>query len=361
METTRPLHLAGATALWDRISGGGTGLVIDVSIIVPTMRRQAFLPELVALLNRQVECGGVHAELIIVDNCPEESAKQVVMELQRKYGPAVRYCAEKRPGVSHVRNTGVQAARGHIIGFIDDDELPTDGWLMSMLACRAQYGADVVLGPVYPVFDIPGASEDAFLRKTFTQTSDRPTGALVEPRSPLRVLLRPASCYRTMATNNALVERRHCVASDEPFAPALGRLGGEDLLFFHNLYLSGKKVVWCREAAVFERIPHERLKMGYVLGRRFRDGQITSATCLMTTPRQYQRLILSMMVGAIQMMVGAGSCLVLSLARSQKAKAAMCSTAAGAGKLLWMRRFHHRTYGLADATEPCRATPARVS
>jgi succinoglycan biosynthesis protein ExoM len=359
-DPTHPLHGPGGLASEIVPAEEACNTSIDVSIVIPTLRRQALLPPLLERINGQLECENVQTEMIIVDNCPQESAKPVVMELRRRYGPAVRYISDKRPGVSHVRNTGVHAARGHIVVFIDDDELPGDGWLASMLDCRKRYGADVVLGPVYPIFDVPDAAGDAIFRKTFTQSSERPTGATVEPRSPARVLLGRGSCYRTMATSNALVEKRHCVTSDEPFAPALGRLGGEDLLFFHNLYLSGKRFVWCREAAVFERVPDERLDMGYVLGRRFRDGQITSVTCLMTTPRQYRRLILSMTVGLIQLVLGAGSCLVFAAAHSKRIKAAMCAVAAGAGKLLWMRRFHHRSYGLVDAAEPSRAAPAHM-
>jgi succinoglycan biosynthesis protein ExoM len=326
---------------------------VDVSIVVPTMRRQALLPALVQRLFEQAGCESVALEVVIVDNCPDESASAIVTELCRRYGARLRYVGERRPGVSHVRNSGIIAARGSLIGFIDDDEIPGETWLANMLACRTRYAADVVLGPVYPDFELPEAAQDPLFRGVFTQASDRPTGAMVEPKSPLRVLLHPASCYRTMATNNALVDRELFRGTTMPFNPALTHLGGEDALFFHGLYLAGNKIVWCREAAVFERIPAERSELRYLLTRRFRDGQITSVTCLLTRPKQYGRLLTSMAVGVLQLLLGGLFALCTVLTGDRRAREAISAVAAGAGKLLWMQRFHHRSYGMeAGAATP---------
>ena len=321
---------------------------VEVSIVVPTMRRQALLPSLVERLFGQVACESINIELVIVDNCPQQSARPTVIELRRKYGARLRYVTEERPGVSHVRNTGVRAARGSLIAFIDDDEIPCGNWLLDLLASKNRHAADVVLGPVYPDFEISAATRDPLFRRAFTQDSDRPTGALVEPRSPFRVLFRPTSCYRTMATNNALVDRRLFNDGKYSFSPELTHLGGEDLLFFHNLYLSGKKIIWCREAAVFERIHAERSEISYLLKRRFRDGQITSATCLLSTPKQLCRLLISMGVGLVQVVAGSGLSLVFVLAGSRRARIAILVLAAGMGKILWMRHYHLRSYGVGD-------------
>jgi len=151
---------------------------IDVSIIIPTIRREQLLANLIPRCFAQLGFADGQVEVIVVDNCPLQSAKPTVERLSEKFGPSLRYLSEKRPGVSHVRNVGVRAARGRIIGFIDDDELPAETWLASMLACLKAHDADVVLGPVYPIFDSPEANNDAFICKTFTESSDRPTGTV---------------------------------------------------------------------------------------------------------------------------------------------------------------------------------------
>src|SRR5581483_8260145 len=135
---------------------------VEVSIVVPTLRRQALLPALVERLLGQEDCESVGIELVIVDNCPQESARSVVNRLRDKHGARLRYLSEPRPGVSHVRNTGVAAAQGRFIAFIDDDEIPGEHWLASLLACRSRHRADAVLGPVYPLFELPEAERDPF-------------------------------------------------------------------------------------------------------------------------------------------------------------------------------------------------------
>ena len=49
------------------------------------------------------------------------------------------------------------------------------------------YGADVVLGPVRPVFEATPARFFATYRSFFTQSSDAATGAVIEPHRPLRL------------------------------------------------------------------------------------------------------------------------------------------------------------------------------
>jgi len=60
---------------------------------------------------------------------------------------------ESKSGVTHARNRALaEAADVDLLAFIDD-ELPHDDWLAKLLAAHLKYGADVVAGPVYPIFD----------------------------------------------------------------------------------------------------------------------------------------------------------------------------------------------------------------
>ena len=92
-----------------------------------------------------------------------------------------------------------------------------------------------------------------------------------------------------------------------------------------------------------------RSELSYVLKRRFRDGQITSLSCLLSTPRQFPRLLVSMSVGFLQFAAGCGASLLLMVAGSRGVKETASIAAAGIGKLLWMRRYHWRSYGLSSA------------
>jgi len=299
---------------------------IDVSIIIPPLRREQLLANLIPRCFAQLG----FADGQVVEREVRSIAALSLRETARSITCQKCRCARRaRPNY----------------WFHYDDELPAETWLGSMFACLKAHDADVILGPVYPIFDSPEANNDAFICKTFTQSSDRPTGTVMRPH----VLLRRPYCYRTMATNNALLNASRCIPLEEPFAPALSRLGGEDVLLSITFYLSGKKVVWCREAVVREQIPPERLSLGYILRTRYRNGQITSLTCMMTRPRQYPRLAVSTLLGFTQVIVGCAAAVLFAPFSSNKANASLCTLVGGAGKLLWMEPFLGRSYGLSDA------------
>jgi succinoglycan biosynthesis protein ExoM len=153
-----------------------------------------------------------------------------------------------------------------------------------------------------------------------------------------------------MASCNVLFVRDRCVQHPEPFDPDLGRTGGEDALFFLGLYFGGRKVIWCREAVVWDCVPAHRLTLPFILQRRFRSGQTSAFVCLMLRPRQWRRLAELTVVGLFQTAVaGLLATLLLPFDR-ERSVSAFGTCLAGLGKLLWMRAFRPRCYG-TDAVQ----------
>jgi GT2 family glycosyltransferase len=69
-------------------------------------------------------------EVIVVDNDPADGRTRAVVERARE----ATYVAEPRPGLSVARNTGIRAARGDVIAFVDDDTVVHERWLEALLA-----------------------------------------------------------------------------------------------------------------------------------------------------------------------------------------------------------------------------------
>ncbi|HEY1627838.1 MAG TPA: glycosyltransferase [Streptosporangiaceae bacterium] len=70
-------------------------------------------------------------EVIVVDNAP---ADDLVAELiaSRPWPVPVRRVVEPRPGLSRARNTGLSAAAGSLVAYLDDDEHPDRYWLAEL-------------------------------------------------------------------------------------------------------------------------------------------------------------------------------------------------------------------------------------
>ncbi|RZI88301.1 MAG: glycosyltransferase, partial [Microbacterium sp.] len=121
--------------------------MIELVMAVPTFRRpqaieaavRASLPQVNGL--EEATAGRARATLLVVDNDPDASARDLVE------GLGVRYVHEPRPGIAAVRNRAiVEAGDATAVVFIDDDEVPEPGWLKELTEqyfSRGKYGVKI--------------------------------------------------------------------------------------------------------------------------------------------------------------------------------------------------------------------------
>jgi glycosyltransferase involved in cell wall biosynthesis len=95
-----------------------------VSVIISTCNRAHYLPEAIDSVRAQIHRA---YELIVVD---DGSSDETPSLLRRLEATGVRCLRQPNRGVAVARNQGVQAARGELIAFLDDDDL----WLPDKLA-----------------------------------------------------------------------------------------------------------------------------------------------------------------------------------------------------------------------------------
>jgi GT2 family glycosyltransferase len=110
---------------------------LDVSVIIctHTEARLAYLAQAVESLRRQ--SASPREILVVVDHNP------ALAERVRQNTPGVAVIeSQERGGTSGARNSGVAAARGAIIAFLDDDAIAAPDWLEQLLASYT----DAVLG-----------------------------------------------------------------------------------------------------------------------------------------------------------------------------------------------------------------------
>jgi len=94
----------------------------DISVIIPTYNRSAMLLRALESVRRQTL---PPTEIIVVDDgSTDDTAKVITREF-----PEVQYIHQENSGVSSARNTGINAARGEWIAFLDSD----DEWLPTKL------------------------------------------------------------------------------------------------------------------------------------------------------------------------------------------------------------------------------------
>ncbi len=87
-----------------------------VSVIIPTYNRARFLGDAVDSCLAQTH---PKREIIVVDDGGDDDTERL---LRRAYGSAIRYIYQRNQGPGIARNTGIAAARGEFIHFLDADD-----------------------------------------------------------------------------------------------------------------------------------------------------------------------------------------------------------------------------------------------
>lgn len=120
--------------------------MLELSIVIPVYNVAPYLP---ACLESVFGQTGFSFEVILVDDASTDNSGSICGEYARRY-PQVRYIRHARNGgLSSARNTGLVAARGKYITFVDsDDFLAPDTLTVNMEILREHSEADVLEYPV---------------------------------------------------------------------------------------------------------------------------------------------------------------------------------------------------------------------
>ncbi|WP_135502486.1 glycosyltransferase [Roseovarius aestuariivivens] len=295
-----------------------------ISIVVPTFKRVHALETLLAALVEQVETSahGEFVEIVVVDNCPNASARKVVED----GWPAARYVHEPSAGVVSARNRGIRETTEEYILFIDDDELPCPDWLNRFYAL-AETRTAAAFGPVEPCFE---TEPPKYLRPALERLFSRRLA--VEDGEDV-------SRYRaSLGTGNSMFQRDTCFDDDTPFNAEFEN-GGEDVFLLRELVLKKSvKLTWCMHASVKEFVPTERMSKDYVRRRVFNNGRLRCRVERGSDGfHSLGKVAFWMAIGLAQFGVYGGLAILLWPVRTDLSTDFELRSAGGLGKVLWWR------------------------
>ena len=223
-----------------------------ISVVIATRDRADQLARALGQLNGQHY---PRFEAIVVENVPTGAAVRQLTAAQPAHIP-YRYLAEPRSGLSWARNTGIAAATGQIVTFLDDDAEPDPYWLASLATGFAR-SPDVgcVTGIILP------AVLDTLAQELFEQLGGHSKGRAFEkmtftrhgPQSPCFPL--PAfGAGANMAFRRQTLEK--IGGMDVALGAGTPTLGGADTLALTLTLLSGYHIAY--EPAALMRHHHRR-------------------------------------------------------------------------------------------------------
>jgi glucosyl-dolichyl phosphate glucuronosyltransferase len=233
----------------------------DLSVVICayTLDRWDQIVDAVASVLRQVPAV---REVILVADHNDELARRARAELA---GIAVVENSEVR-GLSGARNSGVRAATGRVIAFLDDDATAEPGWAAAL--CGAYTDPDVI--------GVGGRSEPRWLAQRpawFPEEFDWVIGC------SYRGLPERSAPVRNMIGSN-MSFRGHVFDAVGAFDPRVGRVGAnpvgcEETEFCIRAVraLPGSRILYVPAARVRHTVPPDRGSWRYFRSRCFAEGR----------------------------------------------------------------------------------------
>ena len=264
-----------------------------ISVILCTYNRAESLRAALSSLWEMTVPTRIEWELLVVDNNSKDHTKQVVDEYRQSSPCPVRYLYEARQGKSFALNAGVQAARGEILVFTDDDVTFAETWLTEIYNAFERDKCDAVGGKIVSVWGLPKPSWLA------TEGPYRPMAVIVEfdhgeEPCPLRVPPFGAN----MAIRKVVFDKNGLFRTD--LGPTAGKLmRGEDTELCGRLLREGGVIQYAPKAIVYHPVELCRTKKQYFLSWYFdygrsafvRDGMPDGTHCYWGIPRFLVRML----------------------------------------------------------------------
>lgn len=233
---------------------------MSIAICICTCKRPESLSKTLEGLNQlHFTAPPPEVKLIVVDNDPQQSARQACERFRAHSRFPLSYYLESRPGIPHARNTCLQHAQdSDYIAFIDDDEIPAPNWLEQLLTDIVHFDAQIATGPVVRKFHTPPPSWIE-LGRFFSPPAYEEGTKLHEA-----------------FTGNVLFRTEIIKCMTPWFDERLAMTGGSDTHFFKRLNLAGQTIIWSADALVYENVPASRLTAQWLYQRSFRIGCTTT-------------------------------------------------------------------------------------
>ena len=253
-----------------QIAGAGRAVVaispaldgaVAIVVCIPAFRRPRHLRlTLESLASQRTDR---RFAVVVVENDASacESARVVSEFLLRGTFPGL--CViESQQGNCHAINAAFETALAtfpdtrHFL-MIDDDEIASPDWLELMVRAAEASGADVIGGPVWPVFD------DAMKQDLERHPAFRPAH---ETSGPVPMIYGCGNCLIA----RSVFARLGNFAFDLRF----NFLGGGDVDFFSRCRRARMRFHWVAEAVITETVPEARTDPRWLALRGLRIGAI---------------------------------------------------------------------------------------
>jgi GT2 family glycosyltransferase len=235
-------------------------IMISAIVCIPSFKRPFGLQKtLTSLVEQQ---GVANFAVVVVDNdrilCEATPIANKFFEQGLLQGEVIAESAQGNvKAINAVFSYALQKyPQANVFLMMDDDEVASPFWLREMLEGQAHSKADIIGGPVNPVFE---DAQTPFAQHPLFWSAFKQTGFI----------------ERLYGSGNCLITRQVFERlGDKPFDEAFNHLGGGDADFFIRASQEGFKTYFNAQATIEEIVPRERTTKQWLIKRCLRVGAL---------------------------------------------------------------------------------------
>ncbi len=229
---------------------------ISVGVITIQGREKALEKLLTHLKESLLHYPG-KCELVICNNSDQSyisRIEEIVVSTNVRDFCTVRVIQSSENNIAVARNLLFKESTDRLLAFIDDDEYPTESWLVELAKAIDNEDTHVVAGPV--IANYPDTTPDWIVNSDLHNTEHRKDGSKIP----------------YAATCNLLIDKQS--VPQPVFDVDYGKSGGSDTEFFIRNIEAGMVVRWASDALVYEDVDSSRANTKFMIRRFMTQGQV---------------------------------------------------------------------------------------
>jgi glycosyltransferase involved in cell wall biosynthesis len=245
--------------------------MLDLTVAIRTHNGEKLLPKLLELLKQQIETDDISWEVIVIDNNSTDCTAQIIAEYQFQWQEKypLKYYFEPQQGAANARKRAIQEAKGALIGFLDDDNLPREDWVIQAYRFgKAHPEVGAYGGRIHAEFESnpPENFQDIAVYLAIVERGDR---AFCFDRHKQRVLPPGAGIVISRrAWKEAVPDRLFLLG---PNGSSLSTKG-EDMEFLSYIQNAGWEIWYNPDMHIDHTIPSWRMERDYLLSLAWGSG-----------------------------------------------------------------------------------------
>lgn len=133
---------------------------LRISVVVPVYNVEPYIAESLQSVMRQTYTGSL--ECVLVDDCGTDKSMEIAEKLIAEYKGSIEFRVlhhEHNRGLSAARNTGMDAATGEYVYFLDSDDWISDDCIEKLAEPLRQKEFDIVVGDYKIIGELPYSFE----------------------------------------------------------------------------------------------------------------------------------------------------------------------------------------------------------